>query len=138
MKNFKKQNPDSFLFKQSTGFHVEFSYSQLNGVKKLKEFSFNDVIKALDITLIKVLEFLEKYKYDAQNDLLNYFQKDFIFSDTYEKVDLNDALLNFDFFGISLSKKQIVGKLKRGTFEIDELNQMLIFFEANDEIIQSS
>ena len=42
--------------------------------------------------------------------------------------------INNDFFGISLDKKQIIGKLKRNTFDTSQVFKMLEFLNDNEDL----
>ena len=51
-----------------------------------------------------------------------------------EVYDFSDKDVNNDFFGLSLDKKQIIGKLKRNTFEVSQVLKMLDFLENNQDL----
>lgn len=84
------------------------------------------------------IEDLEKYLTDENKRLcqilIPLFKAKWVDRACGDDFLFNDKDINEDFFGINLTDKQIISKMKRGTFKVQELQRINNWFLHQDEI----
>jgi hypothetical protein len=111
-----------------------FNDTQMLFLEKVKSMTLEDKLYLLDITAADCVGFFDGEKYQAELTLLYLFKKKYQWLETGEAYDFDDADVNFDLFGVELTKKQIKGRLKRKSFNLDDLLKMKTFFETTNDL----
>jgi len=86
---------------------------------------------------IKDLEnFIVEHRTNYNEKALSEFKKVWLWKLDSEVYDFSDTDTNNEFFGLELTKKQIVSKLKRNTLSTDEVFRILEFFKDNNDVFE--
>ncbi|WP_166919856.1 hypothetical protein [Flavobacterium poyangense] len=101
---------------------------------KLLELPVSYRCQLLNLDINELQKFIKEHNKYYNQKLINEFNKTWLWCIDSEIYDFHDKEVNNDFFGVLLDKKQIIGKLKRNTFDALAVFRMLDFFENNDDI----
>ena len=91
----------------------------------------------LNLDINELQKFIKEHSKFYNQKLIIELNKIWLWRIDSEVYDFSDKEINNDLFGILLDKKQIIGKLKRNTFEMEGVFRMLDYLKDNDEIIES-
>ncbi|MDR6844480.1 hypothetical protein [Flavobacterium granuli] len=90
--------------------------------------------KILQLNIDELQNFIKEHTKYYNQKLISEFKKKWVWLIDSEVYDFSDKEINEEFFGVSLDKKQILGKLKRNSFDTTQVFKMLDFFKENDDI----
>ena len=93
-----------------------------------------DKLCLMNISVSDLEEFLLKENKRLSEILISLFRAKWVDRACGDNFFFDDDYNNEDLFGIKLTDKQILSKLKRGTFKIQELQRMNDWFSNQDEI----
>lgn len=88
----------------------------------------------MNLDINELSDFIKESQNFYNQKLISFFQIKWVWRTDGEIYDFSDKDINNEFFSLFLNKKQIISKLKRNTFNTDEIFQMINFFENNEEI----
>ena len=88
----------------------------------------------MNFNLNELSEFIKESQTYYNEKLISIFKKKWIWRIDGEIYDFKDKEINDQFFGFNLDKNQIISKLKRNTFNTNDLFIMIDFFEDNEDI----
>ncbi len=90
----------------------------------------------LNLDINELQKFIKEHTQHYNQKLIFEFNKTWLWRIDGEVYDFNDKEINEQFFGISLDKKQIIGKLKRNSFDPSLVLKILDFLKDNEDIIE--
>jgi len=102
--------------------------------KKLLELPLEHRCQLLKLDINELQKFIKTQTKYYNEKLICEFNKTWLWRLDDEVYDFSDKDVNNDFFGISLDKKQIIGKLKRNTFDTSQVFKMLEFLNDNEDL----
>lgn len=88
----------------------------------------------LNLEAKELKAFIKEREKHYNDQLISLFKIKWLWRLDSEKYDFLDKEINEQFFGFYLTKNQILSKLKRKTFELEDVIRMIDFFNDNEEI----
>lgn len=88
----------------------------------------------LNLEAKELKAFIKEREEYYNEKLISLFKMKWFWRLDSEKYDFLDKDINEQFFGFYLTKNQILNKLKRKTFELEDVIKMIEFFNNNDEL----
>lgn len=88
----------------------------------------------LQVKPMEIIEYVDYFKKNTFENLLLLLNSKWYWRMDDEICDFSDAELNENLFQISLTKKQIIAKIKRKTFDVSEALKIIEWFSNQDEI----
>ncbi|MBS7231710.1 hypothetical protein KHA90_11800 [Flavobacterium psychroterrae] len=101
---------------------------------KLLELPVSHRCQILNLDINELQKFIKEHTKFYNEKLISEFNKVWLWTLTDDLCDFHDKEINNELFEVALNKKQIIGKLKRNTFDTFEVFKMLDFFKNHDEI----
>lgn len=101
---------------------------------KLLTLTVSERCQILKLNINELQNFIKEHTNFYNKKLISEFKKTWLWTIDSEIYDFSDKGTNEDLLGITLDKKQIIGKLKRNTFDAVTVFNMLKFFEKNDHL----
>lgn len=101
---------------------------------KLIDLPISYKCQLMNFNLNELSEFIKESQTYYNEKLISIFKKKWIWRIDGEIYDFKDKEINDQFFGFNLDKNQIISKLKRNTFNTNDLFIMIDFFEDNEDI----
>lgn len=106
----------------------------LDFYSKLLELPVSHRCQILNLDINELENFIKEHTEYYNQKLIIELNKTWLWLIDGEVYDFKNKEVNYEFFGVSLDKKQIKGKLKRNTFDTSEVFRMLNFFKDNEDI----
>lgn len=103
---------------------------------KLLQLPIEHRCQILELDILELQKFIKSHTKHYNQKLINELTKTWIWRIDGEEYDFNDKEINEQFFGILLDKKQIIGKLKRNSFDPSQVLKILDFLKDNEDIIE--
>jgi hypothetical protein len=105
---------------------------------KLLELPTEYKCQLLKLDINDLQKFIKEQTQYYNQKLIAELNKTWLWRLDNEVYNFSDKDVNNDFFGVLLDKKQIIGRLKRNSFEGSHVLEMLKFFECNDDLKQQN
>ena len=116
------------------GTKITIGKNVLDFYSKLLNLKVSHRCQILNLDINQLQEYIKEHTKFYNQKLISEFNKTWLWRIDSEEYDFSDKETNFLFFGISLDKKQIIGKLKRNTFETLQVLKMCEFFQDNEDL----
>lgn len=88
----------------------------------------------LNLDAQELKSFITERENHFNEKLISLFKKKWLWKIDSEKYDFSDKEINEQMFGFYLTKNQILSKLKRNTFDIENVIQMIDFLSYNEDL----
>lgn len=123
-----------FIIEMMDGTKITIGKNVQDFYYKLLELPTKYKCQLLKLDINDLQKFIKQQTEYYNKKLISEFNKTWLWRLDNEVYDFSDKDTNYDFFGVLLDKKQIIGRLKRNTFEGSLVLKMLNFFECNDDL----
>ena len=131
---FIDSNEKPLILEMFDGTKITIGKNVIDFYSKLLNLPVSYRCQILKLDINELQNFIKEHTKHYNQKLILEFNKTWLWRIDSEEYDFLDKEINNDFFGVSLDKKQIIGKLKRNTFETTSVFRMLDFFENNADI----
>lgn len=131
---FIDSNEKPLILEMFDGTKITIGKNVIDFYSKLLNLPISYRCQLLNLDIKELQEYIKEHTKHYNKQLILEFNKTWLWRIDDEKYDFLDKELNNDFFGISLDKKQIIGKLKRNTFEVSQVMKMLDYFKDNEDL----
>ena len=131
---FIDRNDKPLIKKMFDGTKITIGRNAQDFYSKILNLPISHRCQILNLDIKELQEYIKEHTKQYNQKLILEFNKTWLWRLDGEEYDFLDKELNNEFFGVSLDKKQIIGKLKRNTFEASQVMKMLDYFNDNEDL----